>query len=454
MMTRLSLLVLLGVFGFNCSPCPASNPACNTGLGGNGGSGGGSGGGGALSRYSISTIDPAASDSTYLDIVVDPNQNRVGIAYLVGTSIQEDAGTVAPMFEVRYTEWKDGVVSTPEAVDHVQRYDGVAVDFHPTSGEPIVAYLGGGSDMSLYWFNSDAVYSTRNNGAWSMTTVATGGFASGITCGNPVSDNAAGLVIGLWPAIRYDSTGKIWMCARDVHSGQYPEADWAGSDTKCWSGSAGNFTGYCTEPGGNNKSGGGGGYGGRIRMVMINDKPWIAYDQIYGSSDGIGNNVNTQSWDGTKWSSDDVVLMTANTGTGPTIAYDSTVGYGMAVQDINTGVLTYVDKSMTATQWNSPDQVYGSGTGGLEPSLAFDPMYHEPAIAYFICSLNIGANADHCQPDHQELDIAQRIMGNWQVDKITTDHVTRLRLGFLPNGKRVVVFREYQGGAVKIAVEN
>jgi hypothetical protein len=452
---KTNLLALLVLVAWSCSPCPATNPDCNPGVGGNGGGfGGGTGGGGTASRYTVTTVDSSASDSTYLDAVFDKQQNRVGIAYLVGTAIgnPDDPDAGAPKFEVRYAEWKDGVVATPEKVDQVQRYDGISIDFHPTTGEPSIAYLGGGSDMSLYWFNSDAVYSSRSGGMWTLTTIAKNGTA--ITCGNPVSDNPAGILIGVWSAIAYDTTGKLWQCSRDGHGAQYPQGDWAGSDVKCWSGSSGNWTGYCTNPGGNDKQG----YGGRIRMVMADDKPFITYDQVFGSSDGIGFDVNFQTWSGTAWSADSVPVRSPNTGTGSSPAYDPVAGYGIAFVDGNNNQLYYVDRSPTANAWNTSDPVYGSGTGGLEPSLTFDPMFHEPVIAYFNCSLDLGATPETCQVDHQELVISQRVATGtssmWQPETVTNEHAHRIRVGILPSGKRAVVYREYKTGAVKIAVEN
>jgi hypothetical protein len=452
---KTNLLALLVLVAWSCSPCPATTPDCNAGVGGNGGGfGGGSGGGGTASRYTVTTIDSSASDSTYLDAVFDKQQNRVGIAYLVGTAIgnPDDPDAGAPKFEVRYAEWKDGVVATPEKVDQVQRYDGISIDFHPMTGEPSIAYLGGGSDMSLYWFNSDAVYSSRSAGTWTMTTIAKNGTA--IVCGNPVSDNPGGLLIGVWSAIRYDSTGTLWQCSRDGHGAQYPQGDWAGSDVKCWSGSPGNWTGYCTNPGGNNKAG----PGGRIVMALADDKPWIVYDKILGSSDAIGNDVDFQQWTGTMWTPVETPGRTPNTETGSAIAYDSMAGFGVAFADGNNDILFYMNKAPAAVAWNQPDQVFGAGTGGLEPSLTFDPMYHEPVVAYFNCSATTGVNADGCQPDYQQLVISQRVATGsttvWRPETVTTEHAHRIRVGILPNMKRAVVYREYKTGAVKIAVEN
>jgi hypothetical protein len=401
-----------------------------------------------LSRYTVTTLDPQVSDTTYLDAVFDNANGRVGVAYLVGSSIQLDAGTMAPFFALKYVEWKNGTVSTPEVADMVQSLIGVSIDFHPTTGEPAVSYLGGGSDMSLFWHNSDAEIALRSAGTWSKMAVSTK--SADVMCGNPVSDSPGGFVVGLWSALRYDSTGTMYLCYRDVHQGQFPQQDWAGSDVKCWHGVPPSFTGECTQPGGNDKQG----WGGRIRMIMVNDQPFITYDQVFGSSDGIGNNTVIQLRSATGgWPAESTLLQVANTGTGAQPAYDTMAGYGIAVTDYNTGVLSYVDKSPTANVWNMPDPVYGTGTGGLYPTLAFDPTYHEPVIAFFNCSLNIGAQDNNCQADHQQVQIAQRIMGNWQTDTVTTDHWTRLRLGFV-NNKRALVFRDYKDGSVKIAVEN
>jgi hypothetical protein len=206
----------------------------------------------------------------------------------------------------------------------------------------------------------------------------------------------------------------------------------------------------CTNPGGNNKQG----WGGRIRMVMVNDEPVITYDQVFGGGDTIGTNVNLQQRTDAGWPLEVPLMTIANTGTGASLAHDPMVGLGVTADDVNLGILYYMEKADNMTRWSTPDQVYGSGTGGMYPSLAFDPTFHEPAIAYFVCSLSIGAVENACQPTQQGIQIAQRVMGTWQVDTVTSEHGNQLRLGFLPSGKRVLVFRDYNSGIVKIAVEN
>jgi hypothetical protein len=451
MKTLLLLLTVPALMYCACTACPSTDPNCNAPLGGGGGDGGGSGGGGGmLSRYTVTTLDPAVSDTTYLDAVFDNDNGRVGVAYFVGSAVGLDAGIVAPWFSVRYVEWNNGTVGTPEIADMVQNRDGIAVAFNPVSHEPAIAYLGGGNEeMSLYWLQTDAEINFRSAGTWTKDTAARNSMDIMCPMPNAVS-NVDGPILGLFPGIGFDSMGVTYFCFRDVHNGQFPQQDWAGSDVKCVYGHPGAWTGECTNPGGVNKQG----WGGRIRMIMVNDQPFISYDQALGGSDTLGiNTVIQQRNKTTGWDNYYQLLQVANTGTGSSPAYDTMVGYGIAVTDYNTGVLSYVDKSPTATVWNMPDQVYGTGTGGLYPTLAFDPTYHEPAIAFFNCSLNIGAQDNNCQVDHQQVQIAQRIMGNWQTDTVTTDHWTRLRLGFV-NGKRALVFRDYKDGSVKIAVEN
>jgi hypothetical protein len=474
MKTTLLILALMvtvaGMVGCACSSCPPTNPDCNAPLGGGDGSGGSGGaGGGTAARYTIVSLDKRAlSDSTYLDMVVDATQNRVGVAYFTGTNYNPDGSIDTPFYHLNYVEWKDGVVSPIEDVvpaitdGGIRRFIGVSIAFDPMTDEPAIAYLGGGSDGSLYWFNSDAVVSLRNAGTWTPESVATMS-VQGIMCGtaaepNLVSDNPAGFVVGLWSAIKYDSTGTMHYCYRDVHTGQFPMQDWQGSDVKCRHGDPHNpsaMVGECTEAGGNSK-GMQGSWGGHIQMLMVNDEPMITYDQEPGGADTIGNNVFFQQRFSTGWEGDNHPVMTiANTGDGASMAFDPMVGLGVAVQDQNGGVLYYTGKTLAGTQWSDPDPVFGAGTGGLFPSLAFDPTYHEPAIAYVVCSAGSGvADYNTCPPEDAELRIAQLTSGNWNTDTVEPVVARRLRMGFLPSGKRVLAYRIFKTGEVKLAIEN
>ena len=146
--------------------CPGgSGGGTGGGTGGSGGSNGG-GSGGAGERYSISVVDPASNgDRGFMAMAVDKTQNRVGIIYLVGTGYVDDGGAT-PNYQWKYVEWKDGVMGTPEVVTTVKRFVGVDLTFG-ANGQPIATYLGGGSDMSAYWFQSDAVVNRRSaSGTW------------------------------------------------------------------------------------------------------------------------------------------------------------------------------------------------------------------------------------------------------------------------------------------------
>ncbi len=437
--------VLAGASLCQCSTCPST--AGDQGAVPVAAMAGGSGGGGApASRYTITSLDGTSSDPQYMDLAVDATVNRVGIAYFVGVGYDADGSSDAPFYDLKYVEWKNGVAGVPELVDRVQRLIGVSIAFDPITGEPAIGYLGGGSDGSLYWFQSDAEVAIRNGGTWSHQAIATTGFM--VTCGNPISDT--GTVVGLWSALQYDSTGQMWFCYRDVHSAQFPVQDWAGSDVECWHGDGTNpasMIGECTQSGGDAKYS----WGGHIHMVMANDQPAITYEQEPAGGDVASQNVFFQPRAGTGWQSQRRGFDDREHRRWAALAHDSMLGFGIAAQDASTGVLFYTSKSPSAQQWSQALEVFGAGTGGLFPSLAIDPTFHEPAIAFFNCSPQSGVNdLSTCLTSHQEVGISQLTDGVWNHDTVDTVTARRLRLGFLPaSGKRVLAYRILQTGELE-----
>jgi hypothetical protein len=166
------------------------------------------------------------------------------------------------------------------------------------------------------------------------------------------------------------------------------------------------------------------------------------------------------------------VFNIANTQTGPSLAFDhdatadggTTEGFGIAVVDRATNVLHYTN-SLDGVHWSADDQVYGSGSGGWFPSLAMDPIYHEPAIAFYVCSDKNGIPDTACSTTEDELFISQRVEGNWQQVSVDKNGGYAPKIGFFASGKRFVVYRMPPSvdpatnktvtnvGALKIAVE-
>lgn len=464
-MRTLSLVVLgLAVLlsACNCG-CPPGDARCNSGVGGGGEGGGGNGGGGGNDPYERFTLDNSFSDRFYMDMVVDKTRNRVGVAYFAGrgeipfTYLPGDAGIAfdagsgvdAGSYELKYVEWEDGQVRAPQRVDVTRRLVGVSIDFHPTTGEPAIGYLGGGNDMSVFWDNSDAQLAVRSGGTtWTSSTAARTGYQ--VMCGNPVSDNPGGDIVGLWAAIAYSSTGTLWYCYRDVHSGQYPQQDWAGSDVECVNGSPGNWQRECVYPAGNMKDG----PGGRIDMTMVNDQPCISWDNALGGADTRGQNVQVQCRNGTVWSSTRAAHTISDVQSGGSIAYDPTEGLGVAAVDLTDNILRYAKKTLAAPSFGFPDPVYGDGTGGWFPSLAMDPVAHEPAIAFYVCSPTSSQTAANCLPSYDGVRVTQRnsITNDWSTPEVVDDvSATVIRLGFLSDGRKVIAYRD-RVGALKLAV--
>ena len=456
LMLRIVLSVTLACLVLGCTPPPPPPTG-----GGGGRTGGGSGGGGGLEPFALSDLDATAKDATYFAIAVDPAQERVGVAYYSNRGTQMMMGT--PDYDIKYVEWKQGVVSPVQTVRYVQRFAGISLAFDPATGEPVMSYLGGDPGFkvgeSIFWFQSDAVINRRSGGStWTETIIAKDG--DQVTCGNPVSDR--GFLVGLWPAIVFDSTNKMYFAYRDGHDGQFPMQDWAGSDVEVWEGAMPPTTGVCVAAAGNNKKA----YGGHNQMVIgAADQPAIIYDQMFGTSDSNGINVLFQkrNADGS-WTPSTALLTVSNTQTGAALAYDPTEGYGIAFVDRATNELKYVN-SLNGTAWSALDPVFGSGTGGWYPSLAMDPINHEPAIAFYVCSPRPSVNETGCTTTEDKLVVTQRVVGTWRETVVDLAGAYHPKIAFFNSGKKVIVYRAPPAvdpgtgltvtgvGALKIAVE-
>ena len=426
-------------------------------MGGSGATGGGSAGVG----FAITDLDPTARDATFFAIAVDPVQERVGVAYYSDRGTQTMVGTED--FDIKYVEWRQGVVSPIQTVRLVQRKAGIALVFDPTTGEPIMSYLGGAAG-GVYWFQSDAVINRRSGGStWTETVVATDG--NQITCGNPVSDR--GFLVGLWPAMVFDSTKKLYLAYRDGHAGQFPMQDWAASDVELWEGGLPPTTGTCLAQGGNNKDA----WGGHNQLALgAGDQPAIIYDQMYGTPDTNGINVIFQKRSANgAWTAPGALLTVSNTQTGAALAYDPQEGFGIASIDRATDQLSYTH-SVNGTSWSALESVFGAGSGGWYPSLAMDPKNHEPAIAFYTCSPRSSVNESSCLTTEDTLMVTQRVVGTWRQTQVSTSGAYHPKIAFFAakNGqepRRVIVFRTPPAidptsglivtdvGALKIAVE-
>lgn len=460
-LTVCSLLLLTGLVG------------CSGGTGGDAGTGGkdGGAGGGTASAFDIIDLDPAAREDVHFNMTYDPATARVGVAYFTprGTTSGGSDGGGVPDYDLKYVEYNNGTVGTPQTVRYVQRMVGVSVAFQPGTGKPHIALLGGEKGFvvgqSIYWFQNDAVIDLPLAGTtWTETRVATTG--DQVKCNNPVSDR--GLLVGMWPSIVFDSTGKLYFAYRDGHDGQFGPQDSWGSDLELWEGTFPTLlNGKCLIAGGNNKQA----YGGHNQLVIgPNDQPAIVSDRMLLGWDTAAQDVMFQkrNADGT-WTAAATVATPGNTDTGPSLAWDTMVGFGIAVMDrANHDQLSYLS-SKDGTLWNSADPVFGFGSGGWYPSLAMDPINHEPAIAFYVCSDKTGVVATACPQSVDELRISQRngVSLNWNEVVVDPGGGWAPKMGFFTtNGKarRFVVYRvppamDDRGfpaanvGALKLAVE-
>ena len=234
-----------------------------------------------------------------------------------------------------------------------------------------------------------------------------------------------------------------------MHSGQYQQQDWAGSDVECVRGGPGNWTRDCTYAAGNNKDG----PGGRIDLTIVNDQPYITWDNALGGADTRGQNVWHQFKNGTTWSSARGVFTMSDTQSGGSVAYDPMEGVGVAAVDLADNILRYTNRALTSNSFNTADPVYGEGTGGWYPSLAMDPVNHEPAIAFYVCSPTSSQTYAQCIPSFDEVRVTQRVNNDWagHTERVDDVSAVSIRLGFLSDGRKVVAYRE-RNGTLKLAV--
>jgi hypothetical protein len=391
------------------------------------------------------TLEAGPNELQPIALAVGPG-DVIGVAYFFRVGTSND-------YEIRYIQISGGQVSPAEKVATVQRVYGVSVAFD-SNGRPAVAYLGGPLDPNAtFWFQNDVAVAFRT-GANQWTESVAVSMSNQAAGGNPVSDS--GTVVGVFPALVFNGTQAI-VAYRDVHQGQTPQQDWAGSDLEVAIGAPGSWTARMVAAGGDNKQA----YGGHTSMVMANGQPALVHDQVLGSADGTGQNVLFQrrNTDGS-WTMPLRVQAVGNTQRGASLAWDSVLGYGIAVVDRSDNRLTFVEcKGSTATRcsaagdWTTPDPVYQAGTGGWYPSLAIDPKTHDPSIAFYVCSTSPGANEGSCNPNDDELRVTTRIEGNWREVLVDAEGGWTPKMAYLSTGQRVIAYRAPNNGVVKLAVE-
>jgi hypothetical protein len=410
----------------------------------------------ANSRFTRLVVDSAPSEFhqiASIAMAVGP-QDRIGMAYYVKLGTQTNN---APDFELRYREFSGGSLRAAEVVAKVQRVYGVSVAFGP-DGQPAISYLGGGSDDSTFWYQSDLAVAYRSaNGTWTERIAVRR--SNEAATGNPVSD--VGFLVGLNPSIVFSGSQAL-VAYRDGHAGQFGRQDWEASDVELAVGGPATWQHRMVAMSGDTKLG----YGGHISMLMAGAQPAMVYDKAPEAATASGIDVIFQrrNADGATWSSPVRVQQVSNTQLGPAMAYDATAGFGIAALEKTGDLLTYIEcdeatstKCAAASDWSSPDPVYNVGTGGWYPSLAFDPETHEPSIAFYVCALESGRNDTSCNPGDDELVVSTRRAGIWREEVVDAGGGWAPKLAYLSNGKRVVLYRAPvvapDNGTLKLAVE-
>jgi hypothetical protein len=214
--------------------------------------------------------------------------------------------------------------------------------------------------------------------------------------------------------------------------------DWGGSDVKVVTQAPGGALSHtCAKAGGKDKLG----WGGHLKMAQTATQPAVAYDQMPQDAESGQNVVFQQRNADGSWGNAELPGPIGKTQTGPSIAWDPQEGFGIAVVDAQTNELGYFRKAPGRTTWPL-DPVFGSGSGGWYPSLAMDPVNHEPAIAFYVCSPAAGLNETQCRTDTNELRVTQRIANVWQDQLVDAEGGYAPQLAFFASGMRVIAYRQ------------
>jgi hypothetical protein len=425
--------------------------------------GGGSTGGSGGSGWTIVPLDASdGGDQSDLALAVGPG-DTVGVAYYL--SQPQPATSDFQPYQIRYVQYAAGAVTAPTIVAgegdagiaHPEYGLGLAIS---PSGQPAVAFLGGasygtGSAASIYWPQSQAMVSYQQaNGSWTQEVADNAQADQVAQTVNGVNDGmtdygATGVVVlGLFSAIGFDSTGVAYDYFRDVHFGQSigTTGDFAAANIN---GEIGGPTSWQAEWAfaGNTWVNDGStvlGLGGHNQLVMANDQPAIACDEFDSSA---GDNSSGQNVDFTMrvasmplsdWSLPQRILSVGATQTGPSLAFNATFGYAVTVYDTTKDQLLFTSSTDGVT-WAKADDVF-AGPGGWFPSVAISPVSNKPAIADFLCSNQPGPTAiGECPTTEQAIEV-RAFSGNSFSPGAVVDPAGGFepKIGFLSTGKMVI----------------
>ncbi len=379
-------------------------------------------------QFELLVLDESAPGEYPIAVAVAGD--RVGVAYFADTG-------GSPARQLRYVE----PGSAPEAVADVDNVFGVSLAFD-AEGAPLIAHLGGGSDESLYWKQSDLALSRRGASGWATEVLAR---ESGeVQTGIETSD--IGKVVGVNPALLVDEAGEIFVAHRDIHGGQFP-TDYQHSDIEVVEGRPGAWRRSMAVVGGDSEYG----HGGVMSGALADGLPALAWSAQPGSAMDNPQDVWFARRDASgEWTEPKLLKVTGGTRAGPVLAWSSVTGYGIAVEDRSKGILSYLE-SANGTSWLPAEPIVGAGTGGWYPSLAFAPE-GEPVIAYYVCS-NASA-ATVCNPSEDALVLKRRRGGVWPAreEVVDPEGASWPRLA-LAGSKAVVAYKDPERTVLKVAVE-
>ena len=412
-------------------------------------------GGGTTGAFDVADLDlkdGGLGPNGYVSAALAPD-GRIGVAYYWNL---DSAHRRIEYLEVQTDNSTRGVT----LADSVQRTSQLSITFDD-GGNAYVAFFGNDpntdetieTDGGQFWFESDlAVAKIDPQLGLTMNYPAINGLDYTPCTDGP--DTANSPVVGYSPAIVVDGD-QLVVVHRNLHAGQFPVQDYADSEFDATVGTIGNWSSTAAICGSDT----GGllarvGIGQESSVAVLNGKV-LAITGGQSDIDGTVKNLFSVSYENGAWSNAQILFstvtptITGNLGAGPSLAADSSAGFGLAWNDYANSIVYYAT-SADGHAWGGRESVFGAGTGGWYPSLAFDPTTHLPVVAYYVCSQDPGVNPGNCQPNQDELRVSRR-RTNATWEPITVDAEGGFYPTLLFNGGQMVLVYRTPAGGLRIA---
>lgn len=443
---------LLAAGGFAAAACSGGSEGeeAEEDAGGNGGNGGNGGSGGSSTgssdpSWQVETIE-GGGWGLFPDLVTT-GDGRIGVAYYRSNAVEdgpcEEIGDSPPTrlrwpIHVAMREGSDWAIETVAEPLFVGQPPGLDLEVS-AEGSLTLASLAGEplEDFGYCGANDAALYSRKGAGDWAVETVAA---SSSDVVGTDEAGADFGEVVGYWPALGYDDSGRAAFVFKDVHAGGRQGDDFKIASLEMARGGADSWELQSVDWYR--------GAGDRPEIAFDDeDRPVVAYNLPF-DEEGIwvtrvgsdGEGVERARLHADSGSEKASLAVDPESGTLHVIYYNAERGFP------ELATLERSDKFESLDEgWSFREEGIGNSRfdEGYEPSMAFGPngLLH---ILYYRCTVASGGLGD-CNSSDDALVHAWRDGGIWEEEVVDEggDGVCgeSPSLGFDAEGRPVAAYR-------------